>query len=294
MSNSISTKHCLICKGGRKNECLHWHIDPDDDSIWVWCQGKCQRGYSIYEYAAKSGLTLSEFLKNKFEFKESTPNEVTKMGWPRTFVPLFSDKARSGVEYVKSRGIDIDDGMYYDTERQGIVFPYYYDNVFCGAQIRFVTPWTDDNGDERKIDTMPGTRLGLLFYNWNQTPMLPSIKGVIVTEGAFNALAIQQALNYIYGGIVNNPWRCIACSGSGASKHHTETIQELKDIGKKIVIAPDSDDAGMKMLEKFAAAGAATHYAITGDDAKDWNDMAKEMGKEEFAKWFLGRIKNVG
>lgn len=289
----ISTKHCLICKDGKKNECLYWHIDPDEGSIWVWCQGKCQRGYSIYTYCTHAGLSLSEFLKQDFNFIEAKPNEVQKIEWPRTFIPLFDKRSQPGLDYLKTRGIDPDDGMYYDMTRKGIVFPYYFDNVFCGAQIRFIEPWEDTDGNLRKIDTVPGTRLGLLFYGWNQTPLPAQTKGLIITEGAFNAIAINQAMNQAFGGMLSNPWKCVACSGSGASKHHTDTIKELKDSGLKIVLAPDSDEAGMKMLKKFGDADAITHYAITGDDEIDWNDAAKSMSKEEFAAYFIKAITRV-
>lgn len=287
-----STKKCLICNLGKKNDTLYWHIDSDDGSIWCWCN-KCNRGYSIYQYCALAGLSLSEFLTLDFDFIEAKNSEVQKMEWPRSFVPLFDKRAAPGVEYINSRNIDTDDGMYYDTGRKGVVFPYYYDNIFCGAQIRLIEPWVDGDGQLRKIDTVPGTRLGLLFYGWNQTPLPPQIKGVIVCEGAFNALSISQALTKAYGGILKNPWKCVATSGSGASKHHTETIKELKDSGLKTVIAGDSDEAGIKMLTKFIEADAATHFAMSDQDGQDWNDVAKTMSKEEFAKWFIGRIKNV-
>jgi Toprim-like len=287
----ISTKKCLICK--RPNDTLHWHESEDGGLPWVWCQGVCQRAYSMYEYTAQAGLTLGEFLANKFDIKEAPPNEVQKMDWPKSFIPLFHKDAKPGVEYLKKRGIDPDDGMYYDTFRKGIVFPYFFDQAFVGAQIRFLEMWTDYDGSERKIDTVPGTRLGLLFYGWNQGPLMPHIKGVIVTEGAFNAKCIDQALAATYPSILANPWKCIAASGSGASKHQTDTLRELKESGIKVIVAPDSDEAGMKMFEKYAKEEAITHYAFTEDSEKDWNDVSRTMEKAEFAKWFIGRIRHV-
>lgn len=254
----------------------------------------CQRGYSIYQYCALAGLSLSEFLKSDFDFQEARPNEVQRMEWPRSFIPLFDKRAAAGVEYIKSRNIELDDGMYYDTYRNGIVFPYYYDNVFCGAQIRLIEPWTDEDGQLRKIDTVPGTRLGLLFYGWNQNPLPAQTRGIIVCEGAFNALSISQALTKAYGGMLKNPWKCVATSGSGSSQHHIDTIKELKDQGLKVVIAGDADEAGLKMLKKFIEADAATHYALTDNDSKDWNDILKRHNnKEEFAKWFIQKIKKI-
>lgn len=293
MSQAISTKKCLICKGGRKNDCLHWHKDPETNDLWVWCQGKCQRGYSIFEYTARAGISLNEFLKQDFDIREAPPNEVQQMEWPASFVPLYDHRAKAGLEYLKTRGIAPDDNMYYDTWRKGIVFPYFYDNIFCGAQVRLVEPWVDEDGEERKIDTIPGTRLGLLFYNWNQQRFNFNIKGIIITEGAFNALAIQQALHHVYGGLMNCPWLCVALSGSGASKHHIETLKDLKDKGYKVVVAPDSDDAGVHMLRKFIKNDALTHFALTNDYRIDWNDVGQTMNKTEFVKWFLGSIRDV-
>jgi hypothetical protein len=122
---------------------------------------------------------------------------------------------------------------------------------------------------------------------------MPHIKGIIVTEGAFNAKCIDQALMAIYPSILHNPWKCIAASGSGASKHQTDTLRELKESGIKVIVAPDSDEAGTKMFEKYAKEEALTHYAFTEDSKKDWNDKRLEMSKEEFARWFLGRIQRV-
>jgi hypothetical protein len=288
----INTKKCLICKDGKKNDCLHWHLDPDDGSIWVYCVGKCQRGYSLRSYCYHAGVDLPEFLKGEFEFKEALPDEVSVMNWPARFVPLSDTRAEQGVNYIKGRGLTPEGDMYYDLEREGIVFPYYFENHFVGAQTRFITPKIYPDGEIQKVDTMPGTRLGLLFYGWNQSRFVGDVKGVIVTEGAFNAVSINQALNATYGGIALNPWRAIACSGAGATQHQREVLKELRGQGLKVVIAPDTDEAGAQMLKKFKDAGSCTHYAFTGSD-RDWNDVLKDLGHKEFAKFFLSVIKVI-
>jgi len=290
---SISTKKCLICKGGRKNNCLHWHVDSETGNIWVWCQGKCQRGYSLYSYCHHAGISLNEFLKGDFDFQEARPNEVNKMEWPTDFITLSDPRAKEGVEYVRSRGLSLEGDMYYDLDRKGIVFPYYVSNTFVGAQTRLLVPFVDKDGELRKIDTMPGTRLGLVFYNWNQEPFITNIKGVIVTEGAFSGLSIQQALNTIYGGVSRSPWRVVAISGSGVSAHQKETLRELKEQGIKIIGATDSDEAGLKALSKMKEANCLTHYCLTMDTEKDWNDLLQEKGHEELGKWFLKNIKLI-
>lgn len=292
---SLSTKHCLVClneTNKMRNQTLYWHRDSETGSLWSYCN-RCERGYSIYEYTRRSGLSLTEFLKQDFNFKEASPNEVQKIEWPRSFIPLFDSRAKKGIEYLESRGIDLDDNIFYDTAREGIVFPYYFDNVFCGAQIRLIKPWTNNDGVVRKIDTLPGTRLGLLWYNWNGTFTPPNKKAMIVTEGAFNCLSIKQSLDKVYGGYVRSPWMCVSTSGSGLSKHHIDTMLEMKNKGMKVILAPDSDEAGMKMAQKAIKNGCVTHLAITGDVKKDWNDLLKEMGKRQFAKWFVKSIEKV-
>lgn len=287
----INTKKCLICKDGKKNDCLHWHIG-DDGGYWVWCQGKCQRAYTIWDYCKHAKISLPEFLKGDFDIKESRPNEVTVMSWPQRFIPLSDPRSQPAIDYIKSRGLTLEGDMYYDIDRNGIVFPYYFDNHFCGAQTRFIVPREHPDGEIQKMDTLPGTRLGLLFYGWNQSRFVGNVKAVVVTEGSFNAIAINQALNLVYGGINNNPWRAISCSGAGATKHHQETLKELKDKEMRVVVAPDTDDAGMKMLKKFRESESATHYALT-DRTEDWNDVLREMGHKNFAKFFLSSVKKI-
>jgi hypothetical protein len=283
-------RYCRICQP--RNRTIYWHTDEKTGKIWAWCN-KCDRGYSLEEYCRQSGLDVEEFLKGDFHVEEAVSNEVQAMAWPKTFVPLSDPRAEKGVEYIKSRGLNLEGDMYYDLEDEGIVFPYYYENYFCGAQVRFIKERVTEDGDKWKITTLPGTRIGLLFYGWNQSKLMAQVKGVIVTEGAFNAIGIQQALNVAYGGISANPWRVFACSGSGASETQREALRELKEKGYKVVIAPDTDEAGIKMYEKFAEFSSITHYAFTGDTEKDWNNCLQEKGHRDFAKFFISCIKPV-
>jgi len=285
----FSTKKCLICR--KSNDTLHWHKDAEKNTIWVYCVGSCQRGYSLDEYIKRSNISKEQFLKQDFDLIEAKPNEVNKLAWPESFVSLLDPRAEEGLEYVKSRGLTLGEEMFYDTWRKGVVFPYNFDSMFCGAQVRLITPWTDEDGDVRKVDTMPGTRLGLLFYRWNQTVFMPNVKAIIVTEGAFNAIAIQQSLDAYYGGPTYNPWKAIATSGSGLSNHQTDVLKKLKDQGYKVIVAPDSDKAGLKMLKKAQEKECATHYVLTMDDQKDWNDLYREMGHSTFNKFLLKGLK---
>lgn len=291
----MNTKKCLICKGHKANggnECLHWHNDPNTGEIWVYCVGKCKRGYSIYEYTARAGLSLAEFLKNDFQFQEAQPNEVRKMEWPAWFIPLFDRRAEKGREYLQKRGLEKSSSQfYYDLDTNGIVIPYYFHQTFVGAQIRFIEPKLDADGEPHKVDTLPGTRLGLVTALYPQTGLPDTIKGVVVCEGAFNATSLQQALDAVYG--AKNPWKCIATSGCSVTDHHADLLREFIEQGKKIVLAYDFDIAGQKGIKRAVEKKCVTHVACTGDTEIDWNDALRALGEVGLAKHFLGSIKPV-
>lgn len=291
----IGSKKCLIClknTGKARNNTLYYHIDNEDNQMWMYCN-RCERGYAVQEYCQEANISLNDFLQQKFEIKESVPNEVQKVIWPNHFIPLFDPRAKPGVEYLASRGLNPADNLYYDIERNGIVFPHYYHQVFCGAQIRLIEPWVNEDGDLQKISTIFGTRTALLFYNWNQDGLPSSVKGVIVAEGALNALSIQQALYNLTGGILKCPYKIIATSGSGLSLHKLETLKELKDMGYSVCLAPDSDDGGMKMLEKAKKFDAITHFALT-NMKYDWNDILCSMSdSKEFVEFFKSQVIEI-
>ena len=279
---------CLICNP--RNRTLYWHVDQKTGKPWCYCN-KCDRGYSLEQYCEQADISPDELLTGDFYIEEDKTNEVQAQTWPHSFIPLSDPRATKGVEYVKSRCLTTDGDMYYDMEEEGIVFPYYYGNHFCGAQVRFIEDRIQEDGVKWKITTMPGTRLGLLFYGWNQEKLMPNVKGIVITEGAFNALAIQQSLNQAYGGISKSPWRVFACSGSGVSEYQKETLKDLKTKGYKVVVAPDTDEAGFRMYEKIA--DCVTHYAFTQDTDKDWNDILKDRGHLGLAKFFISSIKET-
>jgi DNA primase len=183
--------------------------------------------------------------------------------------------------------------MYYDIEREGIVFPYYFLDHFCGAQIRFLNPKTNHEGEIQKIDTLPGTRLGMLFGLWNQGRFITNVRAVGVCEGYFNALALQQAFNIKYGGVVNNPWKFICTSGCNVTKHHQEVLQELSQQNIKVIGAYDADEPGREGLSKMVKYKCITHYSSTLDDEMDWNDVLKSEGHEALAERFLKNLSRL-
>lgn len=285
------TKKCLICQ--RSNNTLHWHKDPQTNEMWVYCIGKCQRGYSLRQYCYNANVKVQDFLRGDFDFQESAPNELQVMKWPLKFIPLSDPRAQAGVDYIKSRGLNLDGDFYYDLDREGIVFPYYFQDHFCGAQIRLLKTKINKDGDEQKIDTMPGTRLGMLFGMWNQSRFMTNVQVVGVCEGYFNALALQQAFNIQYGGLLKNPFKFICTSGCNVTKHHQEVLQELIGQGIKVIGAYDADQAGQEGISKMVETKSVTAFSSTLDEKNDWNDKLKEIGHKELAKLFLQNVTKV-
>lgn len=288
--NLINTKKCLICK--RPNDTVYFHLDEETGDIFCWCCA-CQRGYGLTEYTYKGGVSLKEFLRNDIDFISATPNEVNSMAWPEWFIPLHDPRAKEGRDYVLSRGLIPAGDMYFDMDKRGIAFPCFFGQSFCGAQIRLLSPWKDKDGKETKMISLSGTRVGLLFYNWNQTPLFPHIKAVVTTEGAFNCLALQQSFDKAYGEVLKNPWKFMAMSGSGVTQHHSDCLLEFKAAGLKVVSAVDNDEAGLKALKKLTERQCVTHRALCEDTEEDWNDVLGRLGPDGLVSYFLSRVRSV-
>lgn len=293
----MNHKRCLVCK--KAHDTLYWHRDglkaqDGEGLIWCFCNS-CDKWYTLYDYANITGLSIREIMEasKTFSFHEAPDNEVNAMEWPRSFLNLFDPSASLGVDYIKSRGLSPMADMYYDSNRKGIVLPYYLENTFVGAQIRFIQPKLMEDGKEFKITTLPGTRLGYVFWGWSQNPFPSTVKYIIVTEGAFNAASIQQALNSKYGNILTNPYRCIALSGSGVSNYQSDKLKELIASDIKVIASPDPDDAGFKMLDKLRERDACTHYSLIDQDKTDWNDKLKELGHTGLMNLFLRNLRKV-
>jgi hypothetical protein len=284
-----NVNHCSVCKTERN--VVYWN-KPDSEKELPWCYCcACGRAYNIMEYCHLSEITLTELLNEKITFSTPPKNEVQRIAWPAGFIRINDSRAKKGLDYIISRGLSVEGDMFYDMDSNGVVFPLYFKGYFCGAQVRLLNPYTSPSGKETKMISLPGTRTSILIYGWDQGAILGHIKAIVIAEGAFNALSIQQSLNDLYGDILKNPFKCIALSGSAGSHHHLEIMKELKDRGYKIIMTSDLDPAGIKMLQTFTVADCLTHYAIMDrPNVGDWNDMLVKVGKKEFAKYFLGRI----
>jgi len=289
MAGNLS--YCPLCKRRRKT--AYWNYD-EEKNIWMHCCA-CNATYTLAALTKRVGIKvamkyLDRIKNNIIQPSDTASDSLQRIAWPADYISINSTIAKEGQDYILSRGLSLEGQLYYDKEINGIVFPLYYQGVFCGAQTRLIVPWIKEDGKPQKMTTLEGTKKSLLFYNWDQNPFPRLYKGIIVTEGAFDTLAIEQALNALYGPITN-PFKTIATMGSGVSEYQVSVLNGLKEAGYKVILAPDFDPAGFIMFDKSKK--AITHVMTTDEKGKDWNMLLKEMGHVEFAKYILTKIKPV-
>ena len=156
----------------------------------------------------------------------------------------------SAEEYLRNRCIPLDYPFMYKTmPRPGIVIPFTYDNQIVGHTTRFL----DDRTPRYIQDIQPGYVFGtdLQKSNWQY---------VVVMEGVFDALSIN-----------------------GLAVLHAEIndaqVRLIRSLGREIVVVPDQDEAGMKLVDRAVELGWAVSMPVWPDGIKDVNDAVIKLGR---------------
>jgi hypothetical protein len=165
---------------------------------------------------------------------------------PGTTQPL-GDAAK---EYLQNRFIPLDYPFLYKTmPRPGIVIPFTHDNQVVGHTTRFL----DDRTPRYIQDIQPGYVFGtdLQKTDW---------QSVIVVEGVFDALCIN-----------------------GLAVLHAEIndaqVRLIRSLGQEVVVVPDQDEAGMKLVDRAVELGWAVSMPEWPAGVKDVNDAVIKFGK---------------
>ena len=156
----------------------------------------------------------------------------------------------AGTKYLQKRCIPLDYPYMYKTmPRPGIVIPFTYDNQIVGHTTRFL----DDRTPKYIQDIQPGYVFGtdLQKSNWQY---------VVVMEGVFDALSIN-----------------------GLAVLHAEIndaqVRLIRSLGREVIVVPDQDDAGMKLVDRAVELGWAVSIPKWPDGIKDVNDAVIRMGR---------------
>jgi hypothetical protein len=156
----------------------------------------------------------------------------------------------TGEAYIRSRKLLIDYPFLYKTmPRPGIVIPFTYDNQIVGHTTRFL----DDRTPRYIQDIQHGYVFGtdLQKLNWQYA---------IVVEGVFDALSIN-----------------------GLAVLHAEIndaqVKLIRSLGKEVIVVPDQDEAGMKLVDRAVELGWAVSMPKWPDGTKDVNDAVIRLGR---------------
>jgi len=160
---------------------------------------------------------------------------------------LLTDTA---TEYLQNRSIPLDYPYMYKTmPRPGVVIPFTYNNQVVGHTTRFL----DDRTPRYIQDIQPGYVFGtdLQKSNWQY---------VVVMEGVFDALSID-----------------------GLAVLHAEIndaqVRLIRSLGREVVVVPDQDEAGMKLVDRAVELGWAVSMPEWPAGIKDVNDAVIRLGK---------------
>jgi hypothetical protein len=153
-------------------------------------------------------------------------------------------------QYLINRRISLDYPFLFKSQpRPGIVIPFTHENQVVGNCIRFL----DDRTPKYLNDMQPGYVFGtdLQRDSWNS---------VLVMEGVFDALSIN-GLAVLHAEINDAQARLI------------------RSLGREVIVVPDQDAAGMKLVDRAVELGWSVSMPEWGDDVKDVNDAVIKYGQ---------------
>jgi len=156
-------------------------------------------------------------------------------------------------KYLLNRGMDVDwynwSWSYSLGYRDRLLIPFYQNNKVVGYTGRKIT----DGKPKYLTHSQPG-------YVFNIDRQTTDRKYVIVVEGQFDAIAID------------------GCAISHNEPSDTQ-IMRLNSLGREVIVVPDRDKPGAKMIETAIEQGWTVSMPEWGEDVKDVADAVKKFGR---------------
>lgn len=260
---------------------------------------KRQRGGVIYEgdvisyhcfncgYKAswQPGRSLSYKFKKLLEWCNTPDNEITKLALDvmrenegvevqqmkielPTFetVPLppdavkitditdFNKFSMAVLEYMAARNLNVDDTDYYWSPSLGyrdrLIIPFYYEKRIVGWTARTITA---DKKPKYLTETQPGFVYGLDEQSYNKV-------FAIVCEGQVDAIHID------------------GCA-LGGSEINDQQAMLLNRLTKDIIVVPDRDSAGSKLVERAIELGWSVSLPEWSQEVNDIGDAVSKYGR---------------
>lgn len=217
-------------------------------------------------------LNVPDELITKCSLEALRTNEDPTYQIERSLVPTFIDKALPRgaelitsymdnvpdalipvMEYLHSRNLYLEDYPFHWTEEEGfqnrLIIPFYYNNRIVGYTARKIT-----EGKPKYIsEQQPG-------YVFNLDRQQNNRKFVIVVEGPIDAICVDG----------------VAVTSSEVGSSQRLLIDQL---GKQVVVVPDRDHDGPKMIEQALEFGWSVAFPEWPEGIKDVNDAVKKYGR---------------
>jgi hypothetical protein len=154
-------------------------------------------------------------------------------------------------DYLVQRRVSLDYPYMTNPEltRPNILIPFTYKGMMVGNATRFI----DNRAPKFINDTQPGYVFGVDLQQsaWQY---------VIVTEGVFDALSINGAA------VLHNDI-------------NTRQAEVIKSLERQVVVVPDQDEAGIKLVDRAVELGWAVSIPEWPAGVKDVNDAVIRLGK---------------
>lgn len=243
--------HCFNC-GYKCNFVLGRSLSAKTRNLLKWCgvdETQIQR-WSLESLQQRDIIDTIQTKKKekKIKFKDHELPEGELLDIQNPLHKVYA-------EYLSDRKIDT---MLYpflvtpnEPGRMGnrVIIPYTYKNKIVGHTSRFL----DNRIPKYLNEQQPG-------YVFNIDIQDPSWQVCILTEGIFDALSID-GVAVMHDDISN------------------EQAQLLSTLNKQIVVVPDYDKAGMKLVDRALELGYSVSLPTWENDIKDVNDAVKRYGK---------------
>ena len=157
-------------------------------------------------------------------------------------------------EYMAARNLNLDDTNYYWTPELGyrdrLIIPFYYEGQVVGWTGRSVVP---DKKPKYLTEVQPGFVYGLDEQNYKKV-------FAILCEGQIDAIHIEGC----------------ALGGSEISDQQAMLLNRLQ---KQIIVCPDRDKAGSKLVERAIDLGYSVSMPDWADGINDIGDSVAHYGR---------------
>ena len=178
------------------------------------------------------------------------PDDAVKI----TDITDFNKHSLAILEYMAGRNLNTDDTTYYWSPSLGyrdrLIIPFYYEERIVGWTGRSINP---DKKPKYLTEVQPGYVYGLDDQSYTK-------QFAIVCEGQIDAIHIEGC----------------ALGGSEISDQQAMLLNRLQ---KQIIVVPDRDKAGSKLVERAIELGFSVSMPDWSPDVNDIGDAVSKYGR---------------